>query len=176
MRKAIWAAVAAVGLNACTVPPPQGPSVMALPPSGKDFARFQSEDRFCQQTAAESLGLIDSQAAANQAALGSAALGTAAGAVAGALIGSASGNMGAGAAIGAGAGLLGGSAIGVGAAQNTRYGLQTRYDIVYSQCMSSYGNQVQAVQVPYAVPVAPYYGPSVGFSYGYTRPWGYRRW
>lgn len=175
MRHAIWAAAAAIGLSACTVPPPQGPSVMALPPSGKDFGRFQSEDLFCQQTAAQSLGLVDPQAASGQAALGSAALGTAVGAAAGGLIGAATGNFGTGAAIGAGAGLLGGSAIGASAAQNTRFGLQDRYDIVYSQCMASYGNTVQPVRV--AVPVAPpYYGPSVGFGYGYSRPWGYRRW
>jgi len=154
---------------------------MALPSSGKDFTRFQREDRFCQQTAAESLGLVDPQAASGQAALGSAALGTAVGAAAGALIGAASGNLGTGAAIGAGAGLLGGSALGAGAAQNTRFGLQDRYDIVYSQCMASYGNQVQPVQVQVPYPVTPYYGrpyygPSVGFSYGYSRPWGYRRW
>jgi hypothetical protein len=191
----IWTlGLLAIGLGACTVGPPQGPSVVAMPPQGKDFAQFQREDAFCQQTAMNSLGLAPGQAAA-QSALGSAAIGTAVGAVAGGLIGAATGNAGAGAAIGAGAGLVTGSAVGVGAAQNTNLSMQGRYDVTYAQCMSSYGNNVQPLQVNVPVPVyapaypAPYpygvyVGPRVGFGwgggwgYGWGRPYGgyYRRW
>lgn len=183
----IWIlALATIGLSACTIAPPRGPSVVALPPAGKDFAQFQREDGFCQQMAMNSLGLNSEQAPA-QAAVGSAAIGTAIGAVAGGLIGAATGNAGAGAAIGAGTGLVAGSAVGVGAAQNTNLSLQGRYDVTYAQCMSSYGNSVQPLQVNVPVPVyapvypyAPYFGPRVGFGYGWGwgRPYGgyYRRW
>lgn len=188
----IWIlGLAAIGLGACTVGPPTGPSVVAMPPKGKDFAQFQREDAFCQQNAFNSLGLAPEQAAA-QSAIGSAAIGTAVGAVAGGLIGAATGNAGAGAAIGAGAGLVTGSAVGVGAAQNTNLSMQGRYDVIYSQCMASYGNDVQPLQVNVPVPVyappvyaAPYpfyVGPRVGFGWGYGwgRPWYgggyYRRW
>jgi hypothetical protein len=178
----IWIlGLVAIGLGACTVAPPRGPSVVALPPAGKDFAQFQREDGFCQQTAMNTLGFNSEQAPA-QAAVGSAAVGTALGAAAGGLIGAATGNFGAGAAIGAGAGLLAGSAVGVGAAQNTNLSLQDRFDITYSQCMASYGNTVQPQQVAVPVPVyaPPYFGPRVGFGYGFGwgRPYGgyYRRW
>lgn len=183
----IWIlGLVALGLGACTVGPPRGPSVVAMPPQGKDFAQFQREDGFCQQVATNSLGLASEQAPA-QAAIGSAAVGTALGAVAGGLIGAAAGNAGAGAAIGAGTGLVAGSAVGVGAAQNTNLGLQDRYDVTYSQCMASYGNSLQPLHVAVPVPVygapypyAPYFGPRVGFGYGFGwgRPYGgyYRRW
>lgn len=173
MRVALLA-LAALALTACAVPPPHGPSVMALPPAGKAFPQFQQEDGTCQQAAAASLGLNSGQAPA-QAAMGSAAIGTALGAAAGGLIGAATGNFGAGAAIGAGTGLIAGSAVGLGAAQNTSLSLQERYDVTYAQCMASYGNSVQPLQVAIPVPVYappyPYWGPRVGVGYG----WGYRR-
>lgn len=176
MRVSILA-LATLGLAACTVPPPRGPSVMALPPAGKDFSQFQREDAFCQQMAMNSLGL-NSEGAEAQAALGSAALGTALGAAAGGLIGAATGNFGAGAAIGAGAGLAIGGAAGAGAARNTHLGLQDRYDVTYAQCMASYGNSVQPLRVGVPVPVfaspPPYFGPRVGFGWGYGG-WS-RRW
>lgn len=165
----------AFGIGACTVAPPPGPSVLALPPAGKDFAQFQREDVFCQQTAMSGLGL-NSEGAPAQAALGSAAVGTVLGAAAGGLIGAATGNFGAGAAIGAGAGLALGGAAGAGAAQNTHLNMQDRYDITYAQCMASYGNSVQPLRVGVPVPVYvqphPYFGPRVGFGFGgYSRRW-----
>ena len=187
MRQILILAIAAFGLGACTVAPPRGPSVVSLPPKGKDFARFQQEDAICQQQASASLGLNNEQAAA-QAGIGSAALGTALGAAAGGLIGAATGNFGAGAAIGAGTGLLAGSAMGVGAAANTNFSLQERFDITYSQCMAAYGNTIQPMRVSVPVPVyvnpRPYFGPSVGFGHGWGHGWGhgrpfggyYRRW
>ena len=166
-------ALAVFSLSACAIPPPRGPSVVALPPAGRDFGQFQREDNYCQQNAAATLGLQDPQAIGN-AAVGSAVIGTAVGAAAGALIGAATGNFGAGAAIGAGAGLLTGSAIGAGAARNTDLSLQDRYNVTYAQCMASYGNSVQPLQVGVPVPVFPSYGPAIGFGYpyGYGRPYG----
>ncbi|UPY37549.1 glycine zipper family protein [Sediminicoccus sp. KRV36] len=189
MRNILLPALAALGLTGCAIPPlPRGPTIVAMPPQGRDFGQFQREDAFCQQTAAANLGLNDPQAI-TQSALGSAAIGTAVGAAAGALIGAATGNAGAGAAIGAGAGLLTGSAVGANAAQNTNFSLQERYDVIYAQCMSSYGNSIQPIQVGVPVPTPyPYaYGPAVGFGFGYPyaypRPYGgyygrgyYRRW
>lgn len=192
MRNILLLAFTAAGLSACTMYPPlpRAPSVVALPPQGRDLGQFQREDAYCQQMAANSLGAADPQAVTN-AAVGSAAIGTAVGAAAGALIGAATGNAGAGAAIGAGAGLLTGSAYGAGAAQNTNFSLQERYDVTYAQCMASYGNTIQPMQVGVPVPApypAPYaYGPTIGlgfgYPYGYARPYGgvygrgyYRRW
>ena len=181
MRNIALLAVVAAALSACAAPVPRGPSVVALPPAGRDFGQFQREDVYCQQTASNSLGSAD-PGAVGQSALGSAAIGTAVGAVAGGLIGAATGNFGAGAAIGAGAGLLTGSALGVGAAQNSNFGLQERFDITYAQCMAALGNSVQplrvVVPVPIYQPVQPFFGPpAVGFGYGgyYGRGY-YRRW
>jgi hypothetical protein len=69
--------------------------------------------------------------------MGSAAIGTALGAAAGAAF-----NGGAGAAVGAGAGLLVGSVFGAGAAQDSAYGVQRRFDYSYLQCMYASGDRV----------------------------------
>ena len=181
MRNLALLAVVAAGLSACAAPIPRGPSVVALPPAGRDFGQFQREDVYCQQMASNSLGVFD-PGAVNQSALGSAAIGTAVGAVAGGLIGAATGNFGAGAAIGAGAGLLTGSALGVGAGQNTNFGLQDRFDITYAQCMAALGNSVQplrvGVPVPFYATPSPYFGPpALRFGYGGFHGRGYyRRW
>jgi len=191
MKRLILLGAAGIGLAACTVPPPSGPTLMALPPQGKDYGLFQREDQACQQNAAASIGYANPSAAATNAAVGSAAVGTAVGAAAGALIGAAAGNAGAGAAVGAGAGLLTGSAVGANNAAAAGYDLQGRFDTVYAQCMTAYGNTVQAAPVAppsvpyYAVPYYPYpvypypyyYGPRVGFygGYGYGY-WGHRGW
>jgi hypothetical protein len=59
-----------------------------------------------------------------------------------AIIGSASGQAGQGAAIGAGTGLLFGAAAGSNAAGASYYQVQRRYDAAYLQCMYANGNQV----------------------------------
>ena len=183
---------ATLGVAACAAIPPTGPSILALPSQGKDFATFQREDSYCQSVAAQQSGIAAGPQTANNAAVGSAAIGTLGGAAAGALLGAAAGNAGAGAAIGAGAGLVGGSAVGANNASATTSGLQQRFDAVYAQCNASYGNTIQPptriVTVPgpfYAAPppfYGPYFGPpavSLGFGFGprfgYGRPWGHRR-
>lgn len=171
-------------LAACTVAPPTGPSVLALPPEGKDLARFQAEDAYCRSYASAQIGYGSPAQAGTQSAVGSAAVGTALGAAAGALIGSASGSMGSGAAIGAGSGLLAGSALGLGTSQSSTLGLQERYDMAYAQCMASSGNTFaeRRQAVPYYDYGYPQYArPSVslGVFGGYGRGYyghGWRHW
>lgn len=171
-------------LAACAVAPPTGPSVLALPPEGKDLARFQTEDAYCRSYASAQIGYGSPAQAGTQSAVGSAAVGTALGAAAGALIGSASGSMGSGAAIGAGSGLLAGSAVGLGTSQRSTAGLQERYDMAYAQCMASTGNVFaeRRQAVPYYDYGYPHYArPSVslGVVGGYGRGYyghGWRRW
>ena len=180
------ALTSAVLLAGCAVPPPAGPTVMALPPQGKTFETFQQEDGYCRQTAAQTSGAGQTAAQAQNDAVGSAVVGTALGAAAGGLIGAAAGNVGAGAAIGAGTGLLVGSSAGANAAARGGYAAQGQYDTAYTQCMYAYGNTVQsapaaaAYPAPYAAPYPYPYGYPYGYAPGvviggyYGRP--YRRW
>jgi hypothetical protein len=147
-----------LALGACAAVPPTGPSVMALPPSGKDLATFQADDVSCRQYAvAQTPYAPSAAAAASQNAVGSAAVGTALGAAAGAGIGSLAGAVGTGAAVGAGTGLLAGSAVGSNKSEATTAELQQNYDIAYSQCMASKGNSIQNPPgPPYVVGYSPY--------------------
>ena len=131
---------------------PQGPSVMVVPAQGKPFPTFREEDANCRKWAEQSVGISPAEIRDQNTASG-AGVGALAGAAAGALLGSASGHMGAGAAIGAGTGLLMGSAVGSDAGRVSGREAQRRYDIAYSQCMVSYGNQV----VNQAKPAPVYY-------------------
>jgi hypothetical protein len=156
----------ALALGACTVAPPTGPSVLVLPPEGKNLAQCQREDAACRGSAQQQIGYGSPQQAANQSAVGSAAVGTALGTAAGALLGAAGGNAGAGAAIGAGGGLLAGSAVGAGNAQASAGSLQQRYDATYLQCMAASGNRAST-----SIAGTPYlYGPST--YYGTPSYWG----
>jgi len=128
--------LALTGPSACTVMP-TGPSVMALPGSGKTFDQFRADDASCRQFAFQQVGGVTADQAATNSAVGSAVVGTAIGAAAGAAFGG-----GSGAAIGAGAGLLTGSAFRVGAAQTSGYGVQRHYDHAYLQCMYAAGDKV----------------------------------
>ena len=168
--KALLLVPGILGLMACAVPPPTDPTLLALPPEGKDLVQFQQEDASCRGYALQQIGYAVPQQATNQNALGSAAAGTAGGAAAGAAIGAAGGAAGTGAAAGAGAGLLAGSTIGVRYASTSAFVLQQRYDIAYAQCMAASGNSVQPFPVawsytpygyyPYAL--SAYYGPWLG--------------
>jgi hypothetical protein len=154
----------ALALGACTVAPPTGPSIAALPGPGKSFAQFQHDDYNCQNYAqARMSGSAQQAAAASQSANGSAVVGTLLGAAAGAALGSLAGNVGAGAAIGAGAGLLGGASVAGGQAQSAADSMQGRYDTFYAQCMVGNGEVLQppppAPAVVYAPPPVYYYAP-----------------
>jgi hypothetical protein len=158
-----------LALGACAVGPPAGPSVLVVPPEGKELAQFQQEDTACRGYALQQIGYGAPHQAANASVVGGAAIGTAVGAGAGAALGAAAGSAGAGAAIGAGTGLLVGSAAGAGTAQASAAAQQQGYDIAYAQCMAVSGNQLQAFWPygPYADPYAylayydPWFGPAV---------------
>lgn len=176
-------AVSLLSLGGCAIAPPTGPSVMALPAQGKSFETFQVDDVSCRQYASQQIGGIAPAQAANDSVAGSAVVGTVLGAAAGAAIGAATGNPGAGAAIGAGSGLALGTVTGLGAAQESSYSLQRRYDMGYIQCMSAKGESVPqslpAAQTAYVYPAYPYaypypyyypgwYGPGfIGFGFGF---------
>lgn len=158
---------------------PSGPSVMALPGSGKSFAQFRHDDAECRQYAQRQTGGVDANQAAANAGVGSAVVGTMVGALAGAAMG---GQQGAG--YGAGAGLVVGSMAGMDAAHSSAYAIQRNYDHAYVQCMYAKGQKVPGaisstrsrVQAPaaqtapatppgasYPPPPPPGYGPPPGF-------------
>jgi hypothetical protein len=162
------AAVLAFGLGGCTVAPPTGPSVMALPGQNKSFDAFQQDDVACRQYAWQQTGGASPAAAATQSQLGSAVAGTALGAATGAALGSLGGAVGAGAAIGAATGLAAGSAIGANNAATAYGSVQQFYDVSYTQCMYGHGNTVQAAPSGYAG-----YGyPAYPYGYGYSGYYG----
>ena len=138
-------------LVGCAVNPPSGPSVMALPGSGKNFDQFRYDDADCRNFATAQIGGAQAAQAATDSNVNQAVAGTLLGALAGAAIG---GHEGAGA--GAGLGLLVGSANGAEQSRRSGYGSQKRYDNAYVQCMYAKG---QRVPVPanynQRAPVAP---------------------
>jgi hypothetical protein len=124
-------------LLAGCVTAPTGPSIMALPGTGKSFEQFRMDDADCRQFALSQAEGTTAAQAGSGSGVRSAAVGTAVGAIAGAAFG---GSKGAG--IGAGTGLLLGSAGGVEAAQSSSYTVQHRYDNGYIQCMYAKGQKV----------------------------------
>ena len=123
-------------LGACATIP-NGPSVMALPGTGKSFDQFRADDADCRQFALSQIGGASANQAAVASGVTSAAIGAGVGALAGAAMG---GHDSAGA--GAGMGLLAGSAIGASSGQASGYEAQRRYDIAYIQCMYAKGDRV----------------------------------
>lgn len=141
---------------------PTGPSVMALPGTGKTFDQFRSDDAECRQYAFYQIGGTDADEAAVDAGVRSAAVGTVVGAVAGAAIG---GRRGSGA--GAGTGLIVGSMAGTGAAQSSAHMTQRNYDHAYLQCMYARGEQVPVAGVqmrPNRAPADASYPPPPGYA------------
>jgi outer membrane lipoprotein SlyB len=154
MKLTYFALLAAAGLvSACAVVP-SGPSVMALPGTGKTFDQFRADDASCRGFAFQQVGGVTTNQAATNSAVGSAVVGTALGAAAGAAFGG-----GQGAAIGAGAGLLAGSAVGLGNAQGSAYDVQRRYDYAYLQCMYATGNRIPVAGRMVTTQPAPRYLP-----------------
>ena len=152
-------------LGACATAPPAGPSVLVVPPEGKDLAQFQQEDATCRGYATQQIGYGSPQQAAHGSGIGSAAVGTVVGVAAGVSLGAAADDAETGAAVGGRTGQLVGSA----AVANTAsaVALQQGYDIAYAQCMAASGDHVQGY------PVAWLYGP---YGYPYTYPAYYSPW
>ena len=143
----VFAAI--IVLAGCATPPPSGPSVMALPGSGKTFDQFRLDDYDCRQYASAQIGGTNAQQASVSSGVKSAAVGTVVGAAVGGLAG---GNSGAG--VGAGIGMAGGALAGTQAADSSAYTVQQRYDMGYMQCMYAKGNQVPMSAGRYAAPAS----------------------
>lgn len=122
---------------ACTVIPPNQPTVLALPGSGKSFEQFNADNNACKQFANEQVDGQTPDSVALDSGARSAALGTILGAAAGAAI-----NGGHGAAVGAGSGLAIGGLAGTDTAAVSTSLLQQRYDFGYIQCMYAKGHRV----------------------------------
>jgi hypothetical protein len=137
----VVSSVLALAVAGCAARAPTGPTVLALPAPGENFALFQQHDATCRQYASAQTGQSPGQAAARSD-IASAVVGTGVGAAAGALIGSASGHAGGGAAIGAGTGLLAGTLLGAGAGRNAAAATQNRYNNAYTQCMVANGERI----------------------------------
>ena len=138
------AIVLTLGLAGC-VPAKIGPTVQVMPGTGKSFEAFQADQAVCTQYADDQVK--DARKDANQQAVGTALLGAGLGAG----LGAAAGNAGAGAAAG---GALG-TGVAAGNAQTAAQTIQQQYDVAYSQCMYSKGNQVPGYEpAPAPQPIA----------------------
>lgn len=124
-------------LSSCAATMPGGPSILALPGTGKSFDQFRADDQECRRYAYAQVGGEAAEQAARDAAGRSALIGTAIGAAAGGLLGG-----GEGAAVGAVFGLASGAAIGSDAAYAAAGSRQRRYDHAFTQCMYEKGHKV----------------------------------
>lgn len=124
-------------LSACTTVPPNEPSVLVLPGTGKSFEQFRADNTECKQFAQEQTGGRTPDSVAFDSGVRSAAVGTVLGAAAGAAI-----NGRSGAGVGAGSGLALGGLAGTETGQTSASRLQQRYDFSYEQCMYAKGHRV----------------------------------
>jgi hypothetical protein len=129
--------LACLALGACTTTPPNEPSVMVLPGSGKSFEQFRTDNDACKQYAYAQVAGRTPEGTGIASGVTSAAVGTVLGAAAGAAA-----DGGRGASVGAGAGLALGGLSGAGAAETSASRLQHRYDIGYQQCMYAKGHRI----------------------------------
>lgn len=136
-RRWRWILVPAVLMAGGCATIPTGPSLMALPGSGKNFDQFRSDDGMCRQYAQQTIGGRTPNQTAVESGVVSAAVGTAVGAAAGAAMGGRHG-----AETGAGVGLLAGGLMGAESGRVSGYEAQRRYDASYTQCMYAQGHQV----------------------------------
>lgn len=173
------ASALALTLGGCASTGPAAPTVAVMPAKGGSYTAFQRDDEFCQSNAQRAVGYQSPGETANDQAVKSAAIGTGLGALAGAAIGAASGNLGKGAAIGAGTGLLAGALVGSNNAREAGGSVQGRYDLAYAQCMRARGHDVisqapppprEVVVVERREPVYVYPRPYYGRPY-YGRPY-----
>lgn len=134
-------------LTACATQP-MGPTVAVMPAPGKPFDVFQADQALCKQYADSQVAGEAQQANNRQVLTG--VVGTVLGAGLGAAVGG-----GHGAAIGAGAGAIGGTVVGAAPAERANMTLQQRYDIAFSQCMYSRGNQVPGYEPTSSYPPPP---------------------
>ena len=152
-----------VSVSAC-VTPPVAPTIPVAPGPHKSFEAFAADQTGCQQYATAQTA-PQAYAATNQA-VATALLTTALGAGLGAAVGSGGwrGNAGRGAGIGAAGGAVVGTALGASQAGFAQMSLQQQFDVMFAQCMYSYGNQVPGFSPPAGPP--PYSGGSGRSRYG----------
>jgi hypothetical protein len=136
LLRALAVSGAALLLGACSTLP-KGPTVMALPGTGKSSDQFRDDNWYCQNFADSQIGEATPSEVANSSTAKGAVAGTAVGAAVGAAFGG-----GGGAAVGAGFGLIFGTAVGAGTGESSARALQRRYDQAYVQCMYSKGHRV----------------------------------
>jgi hypothetical protein len=129
--------VTSVLLAGCATTP-MGPTARVMPAPGKPFEVFAGDQTTCKQYASGEVG--DGSLTSNLKQLGTAALTTGLGAGLGAAVHGARGAE-IGGAVG---GIAGGAMAAHGSAQD-QHSLQGRYDLAYTQCMYSHGNQVAGV-------------------------------
>src|SRR5712675_31955 len=110
MKKPLYLLLLPVAfLTGCATTPPDNPSVMVLPGSGKSFDQFRFDDYECRQYASFSVGAESANQASIDSGVQSAVIGAAIGTVAGAALGGSRG-----AVAGAGIGTAGGALAGAG--------------------------------------------------------------
>jgi hypothetical protein len=126
--------LAAVLLSGCATQP-MGPTARVMPASGKSFEVFAQEQASCKQFAD---GEVNGGATmANLKEFGTAAIATGLGGGLGAAI---RGQR--GAEVGGSLGAVGGAAIAGHGSARDQSNLQGRYDLAYTQCMYTHGNQI----------------------------------
>jgi hypothetical protein len=145
----------AVLLSGCTRPP-MGPTAVVMPAPGKPFGVFVQEQAMCKQFADGEVA--GGASMSNLKEFGTAAIGTALGAGLGAAV---RGRR--GAEVGGALGAIGGVAAGANGSARDQNGLQGRYNLAYTQCMFSSGNQVAGMSR--AAPTVAY-----GAAAGYPEP------
>ena len=160
IAKLLVAGTAVVLLAGCATRP-VGPTVAVYPSPNKPFEVFQRDQFECGQYASSTVA--GGEQAVNNNAIGATVVGSALGLALGAATGS--GRV---ATEGAVAGGVVGAAVGANETARGQFGLQQRYNIAYSQCMYSRGNQVAGYR-PYGPPPG-YYAPG---NYPPPPPGGY---
>lgn len=153
-HKSLLLAISAATLSAC-VSIPNAPTVAVMPAPNKPMEVFQQDDFACRNYAQQTVGVNASDAAAQNVA-GGVVVGATLGAIAGAALGGrhfANDTAVFGAMMGGSMGANSGAYVG--------YDVQRRYNMAYSQCMYSKGNQVQGFAArSYAPPPPPAVPPS----------------
>jgi len=149
LQATILACAALFAVGACT-PAPMGPTVAVMPAPSKPMEVFQQDDALCRNYAYNAIGGPNAQQELNNQQVGSTLFTAALGAALGAAVGG-----GRGAAIGAASGAAVGTAYGANYSAYSSMSMQQRYDIAYSQCMYTRGNQVPGFAPPPNYPYPP---------------------
>ena len=119
--------------------PPMGPTARVLPAPGKPFEVFAGDQALCKDFAGNEVS--GGATLSNLKQIGTAVMGTALGAGFGAAMDSRHNTM-RGVELGGAVGTLAGGAAAAHGSAVDQNGLQSRYDLAYTQCMYSRGNQV----------------------------------